>query len=206
MRYNSVIYRNQWWAGSGDVPGTNTTWAVVGTCNGNGGDGGGTGQTCGGVAGWTAGGVYTQGTRVAYANKIYQAKWWTQGDQPDINTGDAKPWTFVSNCPVAIAGSITTAAVQEVIVTDETLRAYPNPVTGNTLTVTINGTGKDKLLLSLLNAETGQPVLQQVVLPAGTITQQVLLDISNVPSGVWILKVDKGRHGVAGTKKIVRIR
>lgn len=206
VRYNSVIYRNQWWAGSGDIPGTNSTWAVVGNCNGNGGDGGGTGQSCGGVAGWTAGGVYTQGSRVAYGNRIYQAKWWTQGDQPDINTGDAKPWTFISNCPAGIAGSINMAAVKALTVTDETLKAYPNPVTGNTLTVTVNGAGKDKLVLSLLHAETGQPALQQVVLPTGNVAQQVLLDISKVPSGVWILKVDSGRRGAAGTRKIVRIR
>jgi hypothetical protein len=35
VRYNNTIYRNQWWAGSADVPGTNTTWAVVGACNGD---------------------------------------------------------------------------------------------------------------------------------------------------------------------------
>ncbi|WP_213086962.1 glycoside hydrolase family 19 protein [Chitinophaga agrisoli] len=35
VRYNSTIYRNQWWAGAADIPGTNTTWAVVGACNGS---------------------------------------------------------------------------------------------------------------------------------------------------------------------------
>lgn len=34
VRYNNTIYRNQWWAGAADVPGSNTTWAVVGACNG----------------------------------------------------------------------------------------------------------------------------------------------------------------------------
>ncbi|HEY8916244.1 MAG TPA: T9SS type A sorting domain-containing protein, partial [Chitinophaga sp.] len=33
VRYNNTIYRNQWWAGAMDVPGGNTTWAVVGACN-----------------------------------------------------------------------------------------------------------------------------------------------------------------------------
>ncbi|ACU62980.1 Chitinase [Chitinophaga pinensis DSM 2588] len=207
VRYNSVIYRNLWWAGSGDVPGTNSTWAVVGACNGNGGDGGGTGQPCGGVQGWTPGGIYTQGVKVAYGNKIYQAKWWTQGDQPDTNTGDAKPWTFVSNCPVALAGAITTAAVlSQTSATENTLKVYPNPVNGNTLTVTIDGKGKERLLVSLLRAETGQPVLQQIVQPNGSGAQQVQLDISRVPSGTLILKVDSGRYGVMGTKKIIRIK
>lgn len=34
VRYNSTIYRNLWWAGSGDVPGISSAWAVVGACNG----------------------------------------------------------------------------------------------------------------------------------------------------------------------------
>lgn len=204
VKYNNVIYRNLWWAGSGDVPGSNSTWAIVGTCNGNGGDGGGTGQPCGGVAGWTPGGIYLTGNRVAYGNKIYQAKWWTQGDQPDLNTGDAKPWTFVSNCPASVT-SVTTAVADQITITDGSLNVYPNPVTGNTLSVTVNG-GTQKLLLSLVDTKTGRIVLQQVVPPAGKATQQVQLDISKVPAGVWILKVDKGRYGILGSRKIVRLK
>ncbi|PSL25016.1 glycoside hydrolase family 19 protein [Chitinophaga ginsengisoli] len=206
VKYNNVIYRNQWWAGSGDVPGTNTTWAVVGACNGNGGDGGGTGQPCDGIAGWTQGGIYTAGTKVAYGKKIYQAKWWTQGDQPDQNTGDGKPWTFVSNCSASLT-SVTTAVVadDQSTIAKGSLKVYPNPVTGNTLSVAVDG-GTEKVLLSLVNTKTGQIVLQQVVTPAGKGTQQVQLDISKVPAGVWILKADKGRFGVIGTSKIVRLK
>lgn len=204
VRYNNVIYRNLWWAGSGDVPGASSTWAIVGACNGNGGDGGGTGQPCSGIPGWTPGGIYLSGNKVAYGNKIYQAKWWTQGDQPDLNTGDAKPWTFVSNCPASAAG-MTTAAANQVTTANGSLNVYPNPVTGNTLNVTVNG-GTEKLLLSLVDTKTGQTVLQQVVAPAGKTTQQVQLDISNVPAGVWILKVDKGRFGVATSRKIIRLK
>jgi len=57
-----------------------------------------TGTGCNGIAAWTATGVYTNGNQVVYNNKIYQAKWWTQNEQPDINTGDGKPWTYVADC------------------------------------------------------------------------------------------------------------
>ncbi|MVT08980.1 glycoside hydrolase family 19 protein [Chitinophaga tropicalis] len=194
--YNSVVYRNQWWAGSGDVPGTNTTWAVVGTCNGNGGDGGGTGQPCGNIPGWTTGGIYTAGTQVAYGNKIYQAKWWTQGDQPDLNTGDGKPWTFVSNC---------TATASAVKAEAEVLTVYPNPVSGDLLQVTVNSPAKGKLLVSLLDIITGRPVLQQVVPSIGK-AQRLGLDVSHVPSGTWILQVTSGSTGRVGTARIIRIR
>ncbi|MGL5672566.1 MAG: chitinase [Plesiomonas shigelloides] len=36
----------------------------------------------GGVAGWEAGKVYNAGDKVSYKGVIYQAKWWTQGDDP----------------------------------------------------------------------------------------------------------------------------
>lgn len=196
--YNSIVYRNQWWAGSGDIPGSNTTWAVVGNCNGNGGDGGGTGQACGSIPGWTAGGIYTTNTQVAYGNKIYQAKWWTQGDQPDLNTGDGKPWTFISNCTSSSATAKTTNA-------GETLIVYPNPVVSDILQATINTTTSEKILISLLDIRTGQPILQQVIVPAGK-TQRIQLDVSKVPSGTWILQVSTGTSRKIGTTRIVRIR
>ena len=36
----------------------------------------------GGVASWEAGKVYNAGDKVSYKGVIYQAKWWTQGDDP----------------------------------------------------------------------------------------------------------------------------
>ena len=62
---------------------------VVGTNNGNG---------CNGIAAWSATAVYTNGMQVVYNSKVYQAKWWTQNEQPDINTGDGKVWQYVSDC------------------------------------------------------------------------------------------------------------
>lgn len=56
------------------------------------------GGNCNGIPAWTATAVYNGGNQVVYNNKVYQAKWWTQGDQPDINTGDGKPWAYVRDC------------------------------------------------------------------------------------------------------------
>jgi len=59
--------------------------------------GGGTGN-CSGVAAWIATTAYNGGAKVVYSNSLYTAKWWTQGEQPDLNTGDGKPWQLVSAC------------------------------------------------------------------------------------------------------------
>jgi chitinase len=60
------------------------------------GTGGGTG--CNGIEAWTATGVYLSGKQVVYNNKIYEARWWTQNEQPDLNLGDGKVWKYISDC------------------------------------------------------------------------------------------------------------
>jgi chitinase len=56
------------------------------------------GGDCSGIPAWNATTPYNGGAQVVYNNKVYQAKWWTQGNQPDINTGDGKPWAYVRDC------------------------------------------------------------------------------------------------------------
>jgi chitodextrinase len=202
--YNNVVYRNQWWAGSADIPGSNSTWAIVGNCNGNGGDGGGNGQGCGSVVGWTTGNIYLTGNQAAYNGKIYQARWWTQGERPDQNSASGQVWQFISNCPSSVA---RVATVSTVAAADPVLNIYPNPVSGSTLQVTVNGGTEQKLIISLLDVNTGQSVLQQVYTSGSSkAAQNVQLDISHVPTGVWVLKVTNERNERIGTAKVIRIQ
>lgn len=46
---------------------------------------------------WSATAVYTAGARVSYNGKVYEAKWWTQGEQPDLS-GQWGVWKYVSDC------------------------------------------------------------------------------------------------------------
>ncbi len=45
-----------------------------------------------GVPAWEAGKVYTAGNKVSHKGIIYQAKWWTQGNEP----GKGDPWAPVT--------------------------------------------------------------------------------------------------------------
>lgn len=47
---------------------------------------------------WSASAVYTQGMRVSYNNKVYEAKWWTQNEQPDLRSGEWDVWKLIGNC------------------------------------------------------------------------------------------------------------
>jgi chitinase len=73
------------------------------------GTGGGTG--CNGIATWSATAVYVAGNQVVYNNKIYEAKWWTQNNQPDVNTGDGLPWKYISDCSGGGGGNNTAPVV-----------------------------------------------------------------------------------------------
>ncbi|RAL24564.1 fibronectin type III domain-containing protein [Thermoflavimicrobium daqui] len=48
---------------------------------------------------WNATTAYSGGNRVSYNGKNYEAKWWTQGDQPD-QSGEWGPWKYISDCSV----------------------------------------------------------------------------------------------------------
>jgi chitinase len=74
----------------GAVTTSGTVTVVVGTT------GGGTG--CNGIPVWTATDVYVSGKQVVYNGKVYEAKWWTQNEQPDLNLGDGKVWKYISDC------------------------------------------------------------------------------------------------------------
>jgi chitinase len=53
---------------------------------------------CSGINTWSASQVYTATNQAVYNNKVYEAKWWTQGEQPDVSTGDGKPWKYIKDC------------------------------------------------------------------------------------------------------------
>ncbi|MGB3414226.1 MAG: carbohydrate-binding protein [Microbacteriaceae bacterium] len=46
---------------------------------------------------WSADSAYTAGTKVVWKRNVYTAKWWTQGEQPDLPVVDIanQPWTLV---------------------------------------------------------------------------------------------------------------
>ena len=64
---------------------------------------------CTGLATWNAATAYSGGAVVAYSSRKYTAKWWTQGEQPNLNTGDGKPWTDNGACSGGGTTTPTTA-------------------------------------------------------------------------------------------------
>ncbi|WP_148716954.1 carbohydrate-binding protein [Chitinolyticbacter meiyuanensis] len=77
--------------------------------------------TC--YAAWAAGNVYTGGQRVTHNGVNYEAKWWTQGDNP-AQSGDWGVWKNVGNC-----GGGTPTPVTPSPVSPTPTPVSPTPVT-----------------------------------------------------------------------------
>lgn len=54
--------------------------------------------SCGGLPVWTSAGIYTGATQVQSNNVKYQAKWWTQGQDPATNSGTDGVWLNQGAC------------------------------------------------------------------------------------------------------------
>jgi chitodextrinase len=83
---------------------------------------------CTGLATWNAATAYNGGAVVAYSSRKYTAKWWTQGDQPNLNTGDGKPWTDNGAC----SGGGTTTPTTAPTTAPTTNPTTTPPATGTT--------------------------------------------------------------------------
>ena len=68
-------------------------------------------SSCGGLPVWTSAGVYTGNTQVQSNNVKYQAKWWTQGQDPATNSGADGVWLNQGACgTVSSASSVKSSS------------------------------------------------------------------------------------------------
>jgi len=47
---------------------------------------------------WTSTNVYLATNRVSYNNKVYEAKWWTQNENPETNSSEWAVWKYIGPC------------------------------------------------------------------------------------------------------------
>ncbi|WP_255992310.1 carbohydrate-binding protein, partial [Chitinolyticbacter albus] len=78
---------------------------------------------------WSSTGVYTGGQRVTFQGVNYEARWWTQGDNP-TQSGEWGVWKNIGNCggPQATPTPVTATPTPK--------PATPTPVTSTPTPVT----------------------------------------------------------------------
>jgi chitodextrinase len=110
-----ITYKANWWTQGADPALNNgpsgAPWTAVG------------GTISQGPAAWAPGNVYTAGMTAIENGVVYQAKWWTQGDDPALHSsGTGQPWTIIGvvdgshNVPtvptgLAAGGTTSTATI-----------------------------------------------------------------------------------------------
>lgn len=146
-------------SGTGTGTGGSTGGGSTGGSTGGGSTGGG--SSSGGEAAyadaWSASKVYTSGAHVSVGNAVYEANWWTSGDDPTSHSGasgSGQVWTFVGymdTTPVtpdapADLHAVSTAGTSTVLVWDAatvngvgTISGY-NIYEGDTLIATTTNT------------------------------------------------------------------
>jgi chitinase len=254
--------------------------------------GSGPGGNCTGLAAWNAATAYNGGAQVVYNDSLYSAKWWTQGNQPDISTGDGQPWQLVSACSIGTQpppsdstssgngsgngsgtdstgsgssgncsgiptyqsypavynqgdevvyngvlyqstsnslynvtpgtanwwwtplGTCSTATTSKLLngqasiptATDSIpLAVYPNPVTGAGVQVQLSTAVSEKLAIEVSSVSGSVPVIRQEWVAASAGPQLILIDLSNLPTGIWMLRVLHSSTGRVETTKLIRL-
>lgn len=71
--------------------------------------------SCGGLPVWTSTGVYTGSTQVQSNNVKYQAKWWTQGQDPATNSGTDGVWVNQGPCGTVSSSSVKSSVASSVV-------------------------------------------------------------------------------------------
>ncbi|TYZ14561.1 carbohydrate-binding protein [Hymenobacter lutimineralis] len=139
------------------------------------------------VAAWTASGVYTVGMQASRGGNVYQAKWWTQNEDPLAQSCQYCVWQLVGPCASARTITATTKTALGVSI-------YPNPAQGGRLTLELDGYYPE--------------VTVEVVNTSGQTStyfykgdKRLQLVLPNLPKGLLLLKVKAG--GSTFTQKIV---
>lgn len=103
---------------------TSTIGLTVNVTTG-GGTGGGGSSSCGSIAAWNSGTVYsTAGTQVSLNGVIYENRWYSQNQNPEQNSGQWQVWINVGACAGAVQAESLGFSNSNA---SNSPRIYPNP-------------------------------------------------------------------------------
>lgn len=168
---------------------------VVGTTGGGG--------NCAGVATYEPyPRIYSKGDRVVYNGVLYES----QSDALyNVTPGTADWWwKSLGACSAAARIAATTTSVEQAA-TVQTLKAYPNPVTGSTVQLQVKAAAAEKIYVDIWSVNGTSPVLHKEYVAGAKGRQYISIDISNLPQGIWIIKTSNAAGTQKGSAKIIRM-
>jgi chitinase len=69
---------------------------------------------CNGVAAWASSAIYTGGNKASRNGALYEARWWTQGQDPVVNSGPDAVWINKGACGTASVSSVASSVATSV--------------------------------------------------------------------------------------------
>ena len=95
--FDGYIWEAQWWTRGQKPAQSVAVWEQIGPADGSGGDDGGSDDGSSGGSSefpaWDSSSTYTSGDRVVFDGFVWEAQWWTQGDEP--GSSEWGPWSQV---------------------------------------------------------------------------------------------------------------
>jgi chitinase len=130
------------------------------------------------VTAWAAATVYVGGNRASRNGNVYEAKWWTQGEDPALKSGPDDVWKLIGPCGAAARSTAADPESRPVAV------VYPNPVrAGGEVTLHLQA-GYATVRVTVVDA-LGRVAHQQTF----TRTHRVVFRLPPTAGGVYQLKV-----------------
>ncbi len=94
------------------------------------------------VATWDSEIAYTEGMQAEYGGQLYEAKWWTKGNQPDLFSGPSDQWLLIGECESTVPTDVYGLKIQgQSAFFEEEVQTYSSPEThafGGSLTPTLS--------------------------------------------------------------------
>ncbi len=149
-----------------------------------------TGGTCTTPA-WNSTAVYTAGNRASRNGNVYEAKWWTQGDDP-LLSGQWDVWKLIGACNARIGATSTD---DDMSASANYISVSPNPSNG-LLYVDMNTADVSEISVQLFDSF-GHEVFSAKEVKSGEV-----LNIQSLAIGIYVMKIAAGSQIL--TQRIVR--
>jgi GH18 family chitinase/chitodextrinase len=138
---------------------------------------------------WSASAVYVAGNRASRSGNIYEAKWWTQGDDP-LLSGQWDVWKNIGACNAKI-----NMADNADVSTSNYISVNPNPSNGF-LFVEMNTIDASSVEVQIFDSF-GHKVFSEANIQSGA-----AINIQSLSAGIYIMKIKAGEQIL--TQRLVR--
>ena len=165
----------------------------------HGGDHGG-GSNCDNIPLWKEENIYVANDSVRFMDKLYQAKWWTRGDNPLQFSNRYDVWKNIDDCK-AQTSTKKIEKFKDGLVTEDDFRVFQNPFTDK-IKISLN-TVERKVPLKIVVKDISGNLYYEELISTKESDQFIVINPKVRSKGVYILQIIRGNK-VLKNHKLIR--